>query len=431
MEETPFSFDDFSVEMEDFEVRRTKKHDRMWVVQRGGSICHIPWIQDGTVYFGSLNYNHYAVDTGNGKMKWKYKTEGIILESYPCYWKGRIYFGSFDHNMYCLDAETGKLVWKYRTFGEINSPPAIANGRIYFGSRDQNLYCLDAETGRFIWKFYTHDEVQSYPALHDGKVMFGSFDKNFYCLDAETGRMEWKVGTQGEVYILSRILVHDGVVYFPSFDNNVRAVSVKDGRQLWKFKTGNYGCVCSPAIYKGTLYVTSRDGFLFALSMEGKEKWRYVRKDPISIPELYDDKIYFGCEDKYLYCLNLEGRVLWRFKTEGAIWLKPVNFEDKILFTCWDCHVYVVDANTGKLVWKFRAAGEPSPFPPPYDTFELVMKRAADTGPREEKVEKKYDLNLGGEEEGTSAYKSRITYQISTQYAEKGKYQVDSDEEEF
>jgi hypothetical protein len=34
-------------------------------------------------------------------------------------------------------------------------------------------------------------------------------------------------------------------------------------------------------------------------------------------------------------------------------------------------------------------------------------------------------------EQNVSAYKSRITYQISTQYAAKGKYQVDSEEEEF
>ena len=170
---------------------------------------------------------------------------------------------------------------------------------------------------------------------------------------------------------------------------------------------------------------------MLLLGMDGKEKWRFTKKDPISIPEVYDDKIYIGCEDKHLYCLDLNGRELWRFRTEGAIWLKPVNFDDKILFTCWDCHVYVVDANTGKLVWKFRTAGEPSPFPPPYDTFELVMKRTTDTGAKDDKAVKKYDLNLGEDEESTSAYKSRVTYQISTQYSEKGKYQIDSDEEGF
>jgi len=431
MEESIFSFDEFSVEMEDFEVRRTRKHDRMWVVEKGGSICHIPLIHDGVVYFGSLNYMHYAVDTSNGKMLWRYKTEGILLESYPCYWDGKVYFGSFDYNMYCLDAKTGKFLWKFKTFGEINSPPNVANGRLYFGSRDQNLYCVDADTGRLVWKFRTMDEVQSFPEIYDGKVLFGSFDKNFYCLNAETGMLLWKFQTQGEVYILSRILVHDGIVYFPSFDNNIRAVRIDDGKLVWKFRTGYYGCVCSPVLYKNKLYVTSRDGNLFVLSLDGKELWRFVRKDPISIPEVVNDKIYFGCEDQNLYCIDLKGRILWKFRTEGAVWLKPVSFDGKILFTCWDCHVYVVDAESGKLIWKFRTEGEPSPFPPPYDTFELVMKKTAETGVRGNEEKKKYDLNITDEQKGTSAYKSRVTYQVSTHYREKGKYQKDSDEEEF
>jgi len=333
--------------------------------------------------------------------------------------------------MYCLDAKTGKFLWKFKTFGEINSPPNVAKGRLYFGSKDQNLYCLDAETGNLLWKFRTQDEVQSYAALYGGKVFFGSFDHNFYCLNAETGMLSWKFPTQGEVYILSPILIHNGVIYFPSFDNNLRAVRIEDGKLVWKFRTGNYGCVCSPVLYKGTLYLTSRDGFLFALTPDGKEKWRYVKKDPMSIPEVVNDKIYFGCEDKNLHCLNLQGRELWKFRTEGAIWLKPVSFDNKILFTCWDCHVYVVDANTGKLVWKFRSAGEPSPFPPPYDTFELVMKKTVDRGAEAKEGPKKYEITFSEEETGTSAYKSRITYQVSTQYREKGKYQIDSDEEAF
>lgn len=67
--------------------------------------------------------------------------------------------------------------------------------------------------------------------------------------------------------------------------------------------------------------------------------------------------------------------------------------------------------------------------PPPYEAFELEI-----SVPQEETEEKKktYDLDLSDEgEERTDFYKSRITYQVSTRYQEKGKYQIDSDEEEF
>jgi hypothetical protein len=50
--------------------------------------------------------------------------------------------------------------------------------------------------------------------------------------------------------------------------------------------------------------------------------------------------------------------------------------------------------------------------------------------PGEEK-RKEYSFDAIGEEQGISTYKSRITYQVSTRYAAKGKYQKDSDEEAF
>ena len=49
----------------------------------------------------------------------------------------------------------------------------------------------------------------------------------------------------------------------------------------------------------------------------------------------------------------------------------------------------------------------------------------------EEKREKRYEFGLTEEDDNTSQYQSRITYQMTTQYASKGKYKVDSSEEEF
>jgi outer membrane protein assembly factor BamB len=424
-------FDAFSVEMEDFEVRKTKKHDRMWKVEEGGSICQIILPHEGAVYFGSLNKVFYKISADRGRKIWQFKTEGIILESSPAIWDGKVYFGSYDHNMYCLDAETGEMVWKYRTNREINAAPVIHEGRVYFGSTDQYLYCLDAETGQMLWKFYTQDDVQSTPVVHEGKIFFGSFDRNFYCLDAEKGRLIWKVETQGEIYYFNQPLIHDGLIYFPSFDNLVRAVRIEDGIVMWKFKTGNYGCVCCPVLHDGRLYVTSRDGFLFCLTMSGKQVWKFARNEPMCLPTIYDRKIYFGCEDRNLYCLDLKGKVMWTFETQGVIWLKPVIYEGMVMIPSFDCHVYALKPDTGKLLWKFRTEGDPSPVPPPYDAFEVTMKRVIDTSKRvEEGRQKQYELDLE-EEENTSTYKSRITYQVSTQYSEKGKYQVDSDEEEF
>jgi len=48
-----------------------------------------------------------------------------------------------------------------------------------------------------------------------------------------------------------------------------------------------------------------------------------------------------------------------------------------------------------------------------------------------EDVRKIYEHHSIEDEGNVNFYKSRITYNVSTEYAAKGKYQVDSDEEAF
>jgi outer membrane protein assembly factor BamB len=431
MEESEgFGLDEFSIEMEDFEVRRTRKHDRHMRVSSGGSIDCIPLIVDGVLYFISANYNLYAVDAKTGKLLWKFKTEGILLESSPCHWEGRIYFGSYDQNLYCVDAKTGELKWKFRTQGGIDVAPCISSGRVYFGSWDQCVYCLDAESGQLVWKFRTQGEIDSNPTVHEGKLYIGSYDKNLYCLDAGTGSLVWKFVTQGEFHMKNPTLIHEGVVYAASFDNNLYAIDAGTGRMLWKFRTGMYGNPSSPIMHDGRIYHVSRDGILHVLTPEGKLLWKFVRNHPLSVPFIHKERIYVGCEDKILYCLDMQGNVLWKHETQGMIWLQPIVWDNKLYVPNWDCHLYVFDADTHEIVWKFATGGSPSYVPPAYEMFEVAIKRASDEKELEHGQEKRYDIAID-EDENTSTYKSRITYQVSTQYASKGKYQVDSDEEEF
>ena len=429
MEEAQQSFDDFSIEMGDFEVKRVGEFDRMWKIGPGGSMCMIPLLHDGILYFGSCNHNMYAVNAKNGEVIWKFRAEKIIFESSPKYLNGNIYFGSFDYNFYCLDAKTGEMKWKFKTQSEIDASCCIGNGKVYFGSRDHILYCLDADTGKLIWKFETRHEIVAVPTYHEGKLLCGSFDKNLYCLDAETGQVLWKFQTQGEIHTMNPFAIHDGVVYFPSFDSMIRAVNLETGRLLWKFQTGQYGNGSSPQIYKGRLYNPSRDGFMFCLTLDGKQVWKFTNREHLATPSFYKDKMFFGSEDMNFYCFSLDGEKLWSYKTEGPTFISSVIHNGKVIFLGWDCQIRALDIETGKLAWKLTVDGSPSYLPPPYESFEMSMKIP------EEKVsgEKRKDYVFDGleEEQNVSAYKSRITYQISTQYSEKGKYQIDSDEEEF
>ncbi len=424
------SLEDFSVEMGDFEVKKTTKFDRMWSIGPGGSMAQIPLIKDGIVYVASCNQNVYAVDAGNGELVWKYKTEGIILAGSPVYSNGKIYVGSYDYNLHCIDAKTGELVWKYKTEGEVNVLPWVENGKVYFASKDHNVYCLDAETGAFLWKYKTFDEINSCPAVNDGKVYIGSFDRFMYCIDAETGELVWKFETQGEIHTQNPFLVNDNVVYVASFDNYIYALTADAGKMIWKFPTGTYGNTASPILHNDHLFLNTRDGTLFALTLDGKKVWKKSKQTMFSIPNVYEDRLYVGGDDKILHCIGLDGKELWNFETQDLVWMQPSFKERIVYFTSWDCNLYAVNIDTHRLLWKFRAAGSPSYVSPPQEIFELQMKISDNVIEEEEK--KTYDMKFEREDElNTSEYQSMLTYQISTQYSSKGKYQVDEKTEGF
>ena len=341
-------FDEFSIEMEDFEVKHTRKFDRIWKVTEGGSICCIPLLHEGVVYFGCLNHLLYAVDAKKGELLWKFKAYDIFMESSPVYWNGMIFAGSYDRYMYALEASTGKLVWKFPT--------------------------------------------------------------------------------QGEVYHANMPLIHNGVVYFVSFDNNLYAVTAGEGRLLWKLRIAEYGTVYAPTLSGERLYVPTRDGNLVCLTLDGKMVWKFSRMHVPSIPAVKDGRIYIGFEDQNLYCLDMDGKAVWKFSTQGSIWLTAVFLDESIIFPCWDCNIYCIDAKDASVIWKFRTEGSPSYVPPANEEFEVVIKRQSGKTRDDGMRGKRYDFRFD-EEENTSTYKSRITYQVSTQYGAKGKYQVDSDEE--
>ena len=428
MDDAGFGFEEFSVEMGDYEVRQTGMFDRLWKIGTGGSICGLVLEHDGTVYFGSCNYNVYAVDARTGRLLWKFRTKERVINSSPVFWGGRIYVGSFDYNMYCLDAKGGKLIWKYKTEGEISSTPCLDRGKVFFGSKDRNLYCLDAVKGSLLWKFGTSEQILGTPAVHDGRLFIGSFDRNFYCMDATSGRLLWKFGTQGDVMGLTPPPVAGGAVYFASFDNFLYALDEKSGRMLWKVRTGMYGSSSSPVFHEGCLYHTPRDGTLLKMTPDGEIVWKFTKNEMLGYPLMHGGRIYVGCEDQNLYCISLDGRELWKFRTEGAILLRSAASGGRIFIPSWDCNLYAVDLGTRAVLWKFTCEGSPSYLPPANELFEVSVKLTGEG--TEEETRGRYDMgNLEEGQEGGAFYKSRITYQVSTQYREKGKYQSSDDDD--
>jgi outer membrane protein assembly factor BamB len=129
---------------------------------------------------------------------------------------------------------------------------------------------------------------------------------------------------------------------------------------LWSFHLAEYECTSSPAVAPdGTIYVGDFTGDLFALTPEGKLKWRFPAGLEIkSSPAVADDgTVYFGSRDWNLYALTPAGKLKWVFATGAWVDSSPaIAVDGTIYFGSWDTNLYALNPD-GSLKWRFPSGG--------------------------------------------------------------------------
>lgn len=94
----------------------------------------------------------------------------------------------------------------------------------------------------------------------------------------------------------------------------------------WQFHSGAIIHQCSPAIATdGTIYFGSWDECLYALSSDGRLKWKFAAERPISSSPAVaaDGTIYFGSQDHRYYALHPDGSLKWELRTDGPAISSP------------------------------------------------------------------------------------------------------------
>jgi outer membrane protein assembly factor BamB/tRNA A-37 threonylcarbamoyl transferase component Bud32 len=190
-----------------------------WQWEGGEPIRSRPLVTGEMIVVGMESGYVISTDLA-GKILWRFKAKRAVSSS-PTEYDGLVFFGSNDWQLYALDMAHGWKVWEYRANKDIISSPAIGDGKVYVGSVDGFMYAVDASSGRERWKFETEGQITSSPAYANDAVYFGGVDGKVYSLDARTGLLRWSYQTEGPVP--SSPCVYDGVVYIGSMDHNLYA----------------------------------------------------------------------------------------------------------------------------------------------------------------------------------------------------------------
>jgi outer membrane protein assembly factor BamB/tRNA A-37 threonylcarbamoyl transferase component Bud32 len=312
----------------------------LWVFRCEDEVRGAPTVHNGAVYIGSYDNNLYSLNAADGKLNWKYPTDGGIVTR-PAVFENDIFFGSEDQRLHVVNTRTGKVNWTYYTEGRVHSSPRIAEGHVFFGSDDQHIHAVNLMSGRAAWTFETSAPVRSTPCVANETVLAGSENGDFFCVDFR-GVMKWHY--KAKMAITSSPCEADGVVYFSSLDSSFYALDAQAGWVIWRFRMGK-GSVSSPHKSEGLVFIGSADGNIYGIDTHtSKEVWRFKTEHQVSSsPVVYKDALYCGSADGNLYCLEARtGRLRWKFTTQGPITGSPLVFDDIVYVGSTDHFLYTL-----------------------------------------------------------------------------------------
>lgn len=212
-----------------------------------------------------------------------------------------------------------------------------------------------------VWHKALRGGIYSTPVT-DGKSLFIGDDVGvMYSLNLKTGKTNWTFDTG--MRIVGSPAVSEGVVVFGSANYTIYGLNAKTGKELWHITT-NQAVMGAATIHEGIAYIGGGDGRMFAINIHtGEVKWSFdeLKNYVLTRPLVYNNKLYFGCWDTHFYALNLtDGSLVWKWNngngnpklSPASVW--PVATDGKIFITAPDRYFTCLDAETGEQVWRTK-----------------------------------------------------------------------------
>ena len=168
-----------------------------------------------------------------------------------------------------------------------------------------------------------------------------------------TPKKHWAFATKSYISAASPAIAMDGTLYIGSRDDNLYALNM-DGTQKWVFKTNN-SIYSTPAIgADGTIYLGAYDGNLYAIKPDGTKKWSYpISYDAYSSPVIGTDGTIYIASDQ-LYAINPNGTKKWTcaIGSYGSYSSPALAADGTIYVASYDGYLYAIKPS-GTQSWKF------------------------------------------------------------------------------
>ena len=134
-------------------------------------IAGSPALSGDYAFLGDYDGNFYSLNLTERKPIWKIypgDDNGSIM-AIPAVGYGSVVIGSEDRNLYCYSFSDGRLKWKFRTNGNITGSAVITPAAVLFTSTDGKVRILNLDNGQQIWSFNAGAPISSSPAVSDNR----------------------------------------------------------------------------------------------------------------------------------------------------------------------------------------------------------------------------------------------------------------------
>lgn len=168
-----------------------------WKFETGAIVHGDPVLSGEKVIIGGFDGRMYALDRADGRQLWAFKTVGNAyfrageIPGSAAVADGIVYFGSRDYNLYALLEDTGTGAWNIRTPSWVVARPLVVDGRVYVGISDgPRVYSIDARSSREYWETPVGLNVfGGAEALGTRLIAVAGLDGRINLMDRESGEI--------------------------------------------------------------------------------------------------------------------------------------------------------------------------------------------------------------------------------------------------
>lgn len=262
--------------------------------------------------------------------------------------------------VHAVHVRTGDRSGEFDFGASIIGAPVIQNGILYVAltRETENLIAYDLTSGKVLWKSEVGD-VESSPLLVGNHLYVTTLSGKLVAVETKSGESVWsyELPRNSRTSAIHSSPASDGeTIVFGSDDGVLYAVGL-DGKERWKIIIGA-PIMAAPSIYEGRVFVGALDDTFYAFNLlDGKLLWKKNLGSHIYASQSVDaSALYVGTSGGVLCCLDqVSGEIVWQRLLNSVIGASPLVSDTLVYVGCLDKHVYVLSSKTGEQLWRYSS----------------------------------------------------------------------------